>query len=297
MTVRRQVRAMIPPPLRPATRRAYLRVGAATAPLRLEPSFMVIGGQRCGTTSIFNDLSAHPDVARPPVEKGTDYYTLHYARGREWYRGHFPVAGASRVRAGLGAPRPLAFEACTYYLYHPFAVERIAHDFPDIKLVVMLRDPVERAFSAFKHELARGYEVETDFRRALELEENRLAGEVERMRDDVSYESHAHRHLGYKSRGEFAAQLERVLAHFPRDQVHVMDSEAYFADPAREYTALLDFLDLRPARLPQFAQHNARPSAPMPSDARGLLEEHFAAHDERLAALLGREPYWRRPRV
>ena len=76
----------------------------------------------------------------------------------------------------------MAFEACTYYLFHPFAMERIAADFPDIKLVAMLRDPVERAYSAYKHELARGFETEADFDRALELEDERLDGEIERMR-------------------------------------------------------------------------------------------------------------------
>lgn len=295
MNLRHQVRAVIPPRLRPVARRGYVAWGAASASIRLEPSFLVIGGQRCGTTSIFNDLSAHPQIVRPPVEKGTDYYTLHYARGRAWYRGHFPVASLARRRAGAGGP--VAFEACTYYLFHPFAIERIARDFPDIKLVAMLRDPVERAFSAYKHEFARGFESEPDFHHALELEETRLDGEVERMRADIGYESHPHRHLSYKGRGQFAEQLERVFAHFPRDQVLVMDSEAYFERPEQEYRSLLDFLGLRVAGQPQFARHNARPSAPMPADARRLLERHFRPHDEQLAELLGRTPRWRRSRV
>lgn len=297
MNLRHQVRAVIPPRLRPVARRGYVAYGAATASLRMEPSFLVIGGQRCGTTSIFNDLSAHPQIVRPPVEKGTDYYTLHYARGRAWYRGHFPVAALAERRMRDGAGDPIAFEACTYYMFHPFAIERIARDFPDIKLVAMLRNPVERAFSAYKHEFARGFETEPDFRRALELEESRLEGEIERMRADVAYESHPHRHLSYKSRGQFAEQLDRVFSHFPREQVLVMDSEAYFERPEREYRALLDFLGLTAAGMPTFAQHNARPSAPMPRDARKLLETHFAYHDDRLAELLGRTPHWRRSRV
>ena len=295
MNIRHQVRAVIPRPLRPAARRSYVALGAATAALRLEPSFLVIGGQRCGTTSIFNDLSAHPRIARPPVEKGTDYYTLHHHRGRTWYRGHFPVASVARRRTG--SAEPVAFEACTYYLFHPFAIERIAADFPDMRLVAMLRDPVERAYSAYKHELARGFETEPDFLRALELEDERVAGEVDRMRADPGYESHAHRHQSYRARGQFAEQLERVFAHFPREQVHVMESEAYFEDPAPEYAALLDFLGLEQAGSPAFAQHNARPSKPMPLAARELLTAHFEPHDEHLAELLGRAPRWRGARA
>ena len=125
---------------------------------------------------------------RPLVDKGTDYYTLHYDRGLDWYRSRMPLsATARRVRARHGDAQ--VFEACTYYMFHPFAIERLAADFPDVRLVAMLRNPVSRAYSAYKHEVARGYETETDFLTALQLEDERLAGEIERMRRDPSYES------------------------------------------------------------------------------------------------------------
>jgi hypothetical protein len=256
----------------------------------MEPSFLVIGGQRCGTTTIFKSLSDHPQVMRPPVEKGTDYFTLHYTRGRAWYRGHFPVAGSARRRAGSSAP--VAFEACTYYLFHPFAIERIAADFPDIKLVAMLRDPVERAYSAYKHEFARGFETEADFGRALDLEDERLQDEIERMRLDPDYESHAHRHQAYTRRGQYAEQLERVLQHFPAKQLHVMESERFFAEPENEFASLLQFLELDPWSPEVFDQHNARPSAPMPEPVRDRLRAHYESHDAQLALLLGRQPGW-----
>ena len=136
-----------PKPLKHAGRRAYLRIGVATAPLRLKPAFLMIGAQRCGTTSLFRALAAHPQVVHPAFHKGVNYFDLNYYRGPDWYRGHFPVEEiARRRRAGSGDP--VAFEASGYYLYHPFAMERIGRDLPDVKLVVMLRDPVERAFSA-----------------------------------------------------------------------------------------------------------------------------------------------------
>lgn len=289
---RTRLRQLVPRRFKPAARAAFLHFGAATSQLRLEPSFLVIGGQRCGTTTIFLALAEHPQVARPPTEKGTDYYTLHFSHGRSWYRGHFPIAVGAR-RHTRARENPLAFEACTYYMFHPFALERIAHDFPGIKLVAMLRDPVERAYSAYKHELARGFESETNFERALDLEESRLAGEVDRMRQDVDYRSHAHRHLAYKSRGQFAEQLERAYALFSRDQVHVMESEAFFDQPGREYAKLVAFLELDQSFVPDIRQHNARPSSPMPESARRHLVHHFRPHDDALADLLGREPFWR----
>jgi len=288
----RRLRRFVPRPVQPVARRLYLEVGPATSRYRMDPSFLVIGGQRCGTTTIFKSLAEHPQVMRPPVEKGTDYYTLHHSRGLDWYRGHFPLAApAARRTRHVGGP--VAFEACTYYLFHPFAMERIAADYPGIKLVAMLRDPVERAYSAYKHELARGFETETDFGRALELEDERLEGELERMAADPDYESIAHRHHAYQRRGRYAEQLAGVLEHFDNEQLHVMESESFFADPAAEFGRLLNFLGLRPW-LPAsgFAQHNARPGAPMPEGARTRLEAYYAPLDAELAQITGRMPSW-----
>lgn len=261
----------------------------ATARLRMEPAFILIGAQRCGTTSLFRALAAHPQGLPPTFHKGVNYFDLNYYRGAHWYRAHFPVAEIARRKAGRhGAPA--AFEASGYYLYHPWAAERLGHDLPGAKLVALLRDPVERAFSAHKHERARGYEQE-DFERALALEDDRLAGEIERMRADPAYESFAHRHHSYRHRGQYAEQLERVFEFFPRTQVHVIDSAAYFGQPAREYRRLLEFLGLAPFE-PGFAAANARPGPTMDARSRRMLQEHFAPHDERLAKLLGRQPGW-----
>lgn len=284
------VRKAAPEPLQRIGRHPYIWACTATASLRLLPGFMLIGAQRCGTTSLFHALAAHPQVSRPRFHKGVNYFDLNYYRGVDWYRGHFPMAEPARRRAARhGAP--VAFEASGYYLYHPFAMERLARDLPAVKLVVMVRDPVERAFSAYKHESARGFERES-FEKALELEESRLAGEISQMRDDPRYESFTHRHHSYKRRGHYAEQLERVFRHFPCEQVHVIDSEAYFSQPAAVYRRLLEFLGLCSFEPADFRGRNARPGPPMESKTRHMLEQYYAPYDERLAALLGRSLCW-----
>ena len=281
---------MVSGPLHEAAKRAYLGLGEPTAGLRLLPSFIMIGASRCGTTSLFRTLLEHPQVRRAAFHKGVNYFDLNYYRGMRWYRGHFPVAEiARRQTARQGGP--VAFEASGYYLYHPFALERLARDLPRTKLVVMLRDPVERAFSAYKHEYSRGFEHES-FGGALELEDERLAGEIDRMRADIRYESLAHRHHSYRHRGHYAEQLERAFALFPPEQVHVINSETYFRQPAQEYLKLLTFLGLRRYEPTGFRQVNAEPSGSLPAKTRQMLEEYYAPHDERLTKLLGRPPSW-----
>jgi hypothetical protein len=284
-------RSLVPKGLHDVSRKAYVRFGQATAGRRLRPGFIMMGASRAGTTSLFRGLSGHPQVLRPAVNKGVRYFDLNYTRGWDWYMGHFPMTRTAERAAHGGAP--MAFEASGYYVFHPFAPERIARDLPDTKLVVMLRDPVERAYSAWKHESARGFEWET-FERALELEDERLEGEVERMARDATYESFCHRHLSHRSRGEYVDQLERILQVVPREQLHIMQSEAFFVAPQEEFTALTRFLGLSDHAPKSFEVHNARPSSPMPADVRRQLEEHFAPYDARLEALLGEPLRWAR---
>jgi Sulfotransferase domain len=264
--------------------------GQLTYQVRSMPDFIVIGAQRCGTTSLFRALMAHPQVMRPVLHKGVNYFDVNYHRGSRWYQGHFPLKEVARRRAAEFGP-PSVFEASGYYLYHPFAAERIARDLPSVKLVAMIRNPVERAYSAYKHELARGYEWET-FDRALDLEGERLQGELERMTLDPTYESFTHRHHSYTRRGEYARQLSSYIDLVGRDRLLVIESESFFSEPAREFQRLESFLGLTPFVPTQFARYNARPDGSMAARDRKRLQDNFASHDADLSTILGRPPAW-----
>jgi Sulfotransferase domain len=277
--------------LRDIGRTAYRQFTAMTASLRMEPGFLMIGASRCGTTSMFEALAAHPQAIRPLRHKGIYYFDLNYYRGQAWYRGHFPTDRAARRRAASYG-EPVAFEASGYYIFHPFALGRVAQDLPAVKLLVMLRDPVERAHSAYKHERARGFEHVESFEEALEIEDARLAREIERIRLDPRYEGFSHRHHSYRHRGHYAEQLERVFALFPRSQVLIIESEAYFSQPAREYRRVLEFLGLRPFEPSAFTRPKSHPGPPMAASTANSLRRYYASHDERLASLLGRPVHW-----
>src|SRR5690606_1705482 len=136
----------------------------------------------------------------------------------------------ARSRARRTGMPVVACESSPYYMFHPLAAERFARDLDGVRVVVMLRDPVERAYSAFTHERARGFETAPDFETALALEEERLAGEVDRMRADPTYVSRHHQHNAYVARGRYVEQLERLEELLGRDRIHVVDSGDFFAD-------------------------------------------------------------------
>ncbi|HEY2129198.1 MAG TPA: sulfotransferase [Streptosporangiaceae bacterium] len=280
--------------LSPQAKRAVHSVsvtaGRLTHRARMLPGFLIVGAQRCGTTSMYRTLSQHPAVLKSPLHKGVHFFDTSYDRGLPWYQGHFPL----RSRAARAArATPVTFESSPYYMFHPLAAERISRDLPGVRLLVLLRDPVERAYSAHAHELARGYETEP-FERALELEASRLAGEAERIMADPSYRSHSHQHHAYRTRGQYIEQLERLEKLFGRDRIHVVDSSDFFTDPAPVYAAVLDFLGLPFLGNPVFERHNARPRSPLPAQLGKALDEHFIPYDKRLAGWLGRDPSWRR---
>lgn len=269
-------------------------VGRWTASQRMDPTFLIIGAQRAGTTSLFRAIAAHPAVVPPTFHKGVHYFDINYTRGAQWYRGHFPLrSAAERSAAAHGAAGPHTGEASPYYMHHPAAPARIAAALPGVKLIALLRDPVERAFSAYKHEVARGFE-DQPFEKALDLEESRLQGEVERLLADPGYRSMAHQHQAYVTRGKYAEQLHRVVDAVGRDRLLVLEAEEFFTDGAAVYRRVLDFLELPQWSPEAFEQHNARPSKPLAPQLQSRLEDELRPHDEALAELLGRMPAWRR---
>ena len=265
--------------------------GRATHSARMLPAFLIAGAQRSGTSSMYRALSEHPNVLPAVLQKGVHYFDLHYDEGLPWYRSHFPLnATAARVRRRTGTAA-VTFESSPYYLFHPLAGQRIAKDLPGVKVISLVRDPVERAFSAHAHELARGYETEP-FERALDLEAERIAGERDKMIADPTYNSRTLQHQSYVARSQYVDQLEELASHIGRDQLLVVDSHRLFEDAGPAMKEVFDFLELPQPTGVTFEQHNARPRTPMPEGVRERLEEHFRPYDERLVQWLGWTPRW-----
>ena len=151
---------------RRTARRVTDRLGHRTAGRRALPNMLIVGGQRCGTTTLYKALSEHPSFLGPNLRKGVHYFDLNFDESVDWYRAHFPTKSAvESVQHRTGDPVVVG-ESSPYYMWHPLAPDRIARTLPGVRVVVLLRDPVERAYSAHAHELARGFETEPFERRA-----------------------------------------------------------------------------------------------------------------------------------
>lgn len=289
----RSVARALPNPVASGVRTLVLSWGSATARWRMTPDFIIVGAQRAGTTTLFRMLSEHHQVTRPTLNKGMAYFDLNYHRGWSWYLGHFPLR---RPVLMPWRKRRVTFESSGYYMLHPLAPARIASDLPDVKIVVMLRDPVDRAHSAHRHEERRGFETE-GFETALQLEPKRTKGEADRIVRDPTYVSYALQHHAYLERGQYADQIERLADAVGYDRIYIIDADQFFEDPAREFSALCEWLGLKSPREVDGRAWNAAPRAPLEVDLRVRLSAHFEPYDQRLEAILGRPPSWRSPKV
>lgn len=264
--------------------------GAATGRWRGLPDYLIIGAQRAGTSTLHEALAASPDVYVSWV-KETQYFSTKYAKGEVWYRGHFPLHGARRLAQARGRT-VRAGEATPYYLFHPQAPARARALVPDARIIAVLRDPVDRAYSQYKHMVALGLE-HLPFEAAVDAECSRIGEAASRLKDDPLFVSVAHQHHSYVSRGKYAEQLERWLRLFPREQVLVLPSERLFAGDGVEIRRVADFIGARPPRERAPRARNARPGEPMKRATEERLRGEFAEANQRLYDLLGVDFGWK----
>jgi hypothetical protein len=257
------------------------------------PDFLLIGAQRGGTTSLYHYLVRHPGIAGAVLDKELHFFDLGYQRGLERYRAAFPTNASLALATRRTGSRPLVGEATPYYLFHPLVPARVAATLPDVRLLAILRDPVERAWSHYRHEVDLGFES-LPFPEALDREDERLAGEHERILADPAYASFALQHHSYAARGRYAEQLDRWFAAFPKDRLLLVRAEDFYAEPARAFGQVLDFLGVDAWEPPTWRTYNAATSTGIPADARDRLRDHFEGWNVRLAELTGRDFSWGR---
>jgi hypothetical protein len=254
-----------------------------TAAVRALPQFLVIGSQRAGTSSLHYWLAQHP-LLQPAAIKEVHYFDgglpgkrVVWPCGTDWYAAHFPI----RARLPIGTK---CFESSPLYLFHPEAAARVASTLPEAKLVVLLRDPTQRAISHYFHEKAKGRET-LGLAAALDAEQDRLAP----CWQQANYNTAAFVQKSYMARGEYAVQLERWLRYFPRSSLLLLNSEDLFSEPRRTLSSVFAFLGVEDVSADVVTTRHNRGISAQEADSclRKRLDEHFASHNERLVELLG----------
>lgn len=258
----------------------------ATSPLRMLPDFLIVGAKKCGTTALYSYLTQHPSIA-PALQKEIYYFNALHGRGTLWYRSHFPTVMASRRALRATGQALLTGEATPDYLFHARCARLIEQALPDAKLIVLLRNPVDRAYSFYNHNLRAGIET-VSFDQAIDEEEARLAAESDTEGERPDDQSFEYQQRSYLRRGIYADQLES----WNTKEMLVLKTEDMYEQPEQTLRKAFGFLDL-PYHAPEgFKKLNAAPYPDMDPSSRQRLVRYFEPHNRRLYESIGMDMGW-----
>jgi hypothetical protein len=262
------------------------------------PDFVVIGAQKSGTTFLYHLLAQHP-LVQPAASKELHFFDNLFDMGVEWYRRSFPEP------RWKGGRRTITGEASPSYLSHPHAARRMAEVVPQARLIALLRNPVDRAYSHYQMAVRRGFES-LGFEEAIEAEETRLHGESDRVVDDEFHLGFEYQRFSYLSRGVYVDQLLRWSEFFDKEKMLILKSEDYFEKPQDTLALVEEFLDL-PYWVPEAPEprgerdedkydriksNRGRYEKEIDPATRRRLEEYFEPHNRRLYDFLGVDFGW-----
>ena len=269
------------------------------------PKFIIIGGQKCGSTFLHDYLLAHPRISMATtlrrnsrgtlkVQREMHYFSDEdtYQKGHDWYKKHFQVRRSHSDERNPGQPYTWG-ERTPNYLCKQEAPARIQAVMPDTKFLVLLRNPIKRAYSHYQMKVRRE-KNSRDFDTAI--------GEV---LDGYSQEHCQHLLKGVSpfpdeigaehdpiARGLYAFQLARWFRHFPRQQFLVLQSEAMFSNPSAALSEAYEFLGVDDMRLDRFVNRKARSYPPMSVETRQRLSRFYEPFNLALYELLGVDYGW-----
>jgi hypothetical protein len=263
----------------------------ATSFLRITPDFFIGGSQKGGTTSLYAALIQHPQII-PGKFKEVFYYgnSDNYKNGLSHYKQFFATSFHKKNKENKSGKRALTVDASTNTFESIEAPKRIWKDNPNAKIIFILRNPAERAYSHYKMSFKRKWDL-TSFEKALELEEARIE---EGKKQSVNYSGHnyAFQRLGYKSRGRYVTYLKNWYKEFPKENILVLNSESFFSDPQKAYNSICEFLKIETGIKVNFDKLNEGSGEKMEESTRIELINYFKPYNEELFTLLNTRYDW-----
>lgn len=214
--------------------------------LERRPNLFLVGGAKCGTTSMHRYLEAHPDIYMSPVKEPYFFCPdlgMSDERRVAWLVDYEALFDARRAETWAG-------ESSVWYLLSPGAAKRIRRYNPEARVLVMVRDPVAAAWSLHGQFVKSYNEDLVDFEAALAAEPDRTAGRR------VPRSAHLPVALRYRRTVDYAPQIERFVRAFGRERVHVILYDDFAADAAASYRAVLEFIGADTEFLPRFERYN-----------------------------------------
>ena len=267
------------------------KIRILTAFIRISPDFLIIGAARSGTTSVFKYLNEHPQTLLSQ-KKEPNYFSFNYGRFKHFlYKSYFPLIFKKFFLRILRHKKIISGEASTYYLFYPHTPERVFHKYPKIKIIILLRNPIDRAYSHYNQNVKLNRETKS-FEHAIINEGMRLENELVNLKKDKYYDSDSLHFFSYLERGKYFHQINRWLKYFPENQIKILLSDDFFSCPQKTYSEILNFLDISNFELKNHKVYNRVTVDSMNKETRTNLERYFQSSNNKLFKLLKRKNIW-----
>jgi len=249
--------------------------------LRVLPNLVVIGVVRSGTTSLYHYLSQHPSIIKSAYDE-LGYFDSNYDLGLNWYKSLFPtIFEKKKVEEKNG--KFITYDVTPFYIYNEKVPKRIQKIIPDSKLILILRNPVDRAYS--------NYFITKQNKKFEDIiiEEKEILKTINRKNKEEYYKFV---HTSLLSRGFYAEQLEKWFKIFPRNQILIIKSEDFAIQTNKIMNEIFNFLGLENFNILDDSKKNKIVYEPMKEETRRELIEYFRPYNEKLYSMINRNFDW-----
>ncbi|MGB5898720.1 MAG: tetratricopeptide repeat protein [Geitlerinemataceae cyanobacterium] len=251
-----------------------------------KPDFAIIGSMKCGTTSLYEYIAKHPDFL-PCINKEIHFFSTKFWLGVDWYLAQFPsLPQGENFFTG---------EASTSYFDYPDVSKRINEFFPEMKIIILLRNPVHRAFSHYNHVKKQhpGKELRS-FEEAIDEEINAIekSNFYSSLKLEYLNKPYGYLEYGYVVRGLYLYFLKSWLSYFSREKIFIVKSEDFYQDPEKTTSEVLNFLGVSNLKLDRYIKYNAGSYNTKKASAPSQLTKFFEVHNKKLEKYLGIDLNW-----
>ena len=258
-----------------------------TGPLRVLPDFIMIGSMKCGTTSLYYDICEHP-CASPAAYDEIGFFDSNFHLGLNWYRSMFPTKRRIEdIRRKEGVA--ITGEDTPFYFWNPVAAKRIQKLLPNIKLITILRNPIDRAYSEYQ-DLVSSESNSPSFETFIENEINTRRKDSSLITEE-NFEIFNQKN-SYLLKGIYVDQLKIWAGLFPKEQIFTLSTENLNSEPITALESVFQYLNLPDYKIKNIQRQKQKKYVPMNSQTRKILIEFFKPHNERLFKFIGKKFDW-----
>ena len=264
---------------------------AITGFIRVIPDFLVIGAKRCGTTSLYQHLSEHPCISRSPHDN-IGFFNENYHLGINWYKSLFPTVFYKKKMESKNK-QCLFFDVTSTYMEEELTAKNVYEVNPNQKIIVILRNPVDRAYSHY-HVNVKEKSEKRSFEDAVFEEMNRIKSERIIQNKNKNLRVFTPNNIHYLKKGFYALQLKSWFKIFPREQILVLSTEEFQEDQNLIYKKIFDFLNIPNMKIKSIEKMEKGNYIPMKHDTRNLLLDYFRQCNHELFELINSEFDWKK---